>query len=144
MDWWIWILIGFACLAAEIVTAGGIILLFFGAAGLVVGVLVVVGLGGPLWWQILLFSVLSIVSLLTLRGPILRRMTATNVESDKVDSMLGDTVILMEQLAPGGNGKAEFRGTGWNVHNLEQETLAKGQRCRIEKVEGLNLWVRKE
>jgi membrane protein implicated in regulation of membrane protease activity len=71
-------------------------------------------------------------------------MKATNVESEKVDTMLGEPVTLMEDLAPGGIGKAEFRGTGWNVHNLGQETLAKGERCRIEKVEGVNLWVRKE
>jgi membrane protein implicated in regulation of membrane protease activity len=65
MDWWIWVLVGFACLVAEVVIPGGVVLLFFGAAALVLGAIVAAGLGGPLWFQLLEFSYLSVVSLLT-------------------------------------------------------------------------------
>ena len=68
------ILVGLGLLAVEVAMPGGIILLFFGVSAMIVGVLVALGLGGPPWFQVLLFSLLSVVSLLTLRGPILRRV----------------------------------------------------------------------
>ena len=67
MTWWIWIIFGLLLLAAEVMVPGGIIMLFFGAAALIVGLLVALGLGGPIWLQWALFSVVSVVSLLALR-----------------------------------------------------------------------------
>ncbi len=141
MTWWIWILIGLGCLALEVITPGGIIMLFFGVSAGVVGVLSGLGLGGPLWFQILLFSFLSVASLFTLRGPILRRMQTTPDASGTVDTLVGETAILLQSLSPGDIGKAELRGTGWNVQNVGQNQLAKGQRCTVKKVDGLNLMV---
>ena len=89
MTWWIWILVGLALLVVEIAIPGGIIMVFFAVAAMIVGVLVALGVGGPLWFQALLFSALSVVSLLTLRGPILRRMTSTDGSADQVDSIAG-------------------------------------------------------
>ena len=141
MPWWIWILIALACLALEVMTPGGIILLFFGVSAGVVGTLVAVGLGGPLWFQVLLFSFLSIVSVLTLRGPIVRRMRVTNAASRAVDSLVGERGVLLEDLSPGDIGKAELRGTSWNARNVGEVLLAKGQRCVVKEVDGVNLMI---
>ena len=51
---------------------------------------------------------------------------------------------LLEDLPPGAVGKAELRGSGWTVRSVEPKTLAKGARCRVERVEGLTLWIRPE
>ncbi len=40
MDWWIWLVLGFALLGAEMLAPGGLYLLFAGVAALSVGVLV--------------------------------------------------------------------------------------------------------
>ena len=144
MTWWIWILIGLGCLALEVMTPGGIIMLFFGVAAGIIGVLSAVGLGGPLWFQVLLFSFLSIVSLLTLRSPIVRRMNRTNVASDTVDNLVGETAILMQDLSPGDIGKAELRGTAWSAQNADDKPLVAGQRCAVSQIDGLNLMVRAE
>ena len=141
MPWWIWILIALACLALEVMTPGGIILLFFGVSAGVVGTLVAVGLGGPLWFQVLLFSFLSIVSVLTLRGPIVRRMRVTNAASRAVDLLVGERGVLLEDLSPGDIGKAKLRGTSWNARNVGEVLLAKGQRCVVKEVDGVNLMI---
>ena len=141
MPWWLWILVGLGLLIAEVAVPGGIILLFFGVAAVILGVLVVAGWGGPIWFQLTLFSMLSIVSLLTLRGPILRRMKATSTVSDSVDSLIGEPIILLEDLAPGAEGKAEMRGTSWIAKNVSTQALLKGQRCVVEAVKGLKLHV---
>ena len=41
-------------------------------------------------------------------------------------------------------GKAELRGTSWSARNRGAAALARGQRCVVEKVDGLMLWVRPE
>jgi membrane protein implicated in regulation of membrane protease activity len=142
MTWWIWVLAGLALFGLEALVPGGIIMVFFGVAALLVGVLVAVGMGGPLWFQWLLFSVVSVVSLLTLRGPILRRMNASAEGTETIDSLLGQQALAMEDLAPGAVGKAELRGTSWTAENVGDRTLTRGQHGIVERVEGLKLFVR--
>ncbi len=142
MDWWIWILGGLALLALEILIPGGVIFLFFGVAALIVGLRVALGLGGPLWFQWLLFSVLSIVSMLTLRRPILRRLHINLDEPDTIDNFRGERVRVAEELQPGAEGKGEFRGTHWTVENVGDTVLAADSSAIVERVEGLRLFIR--
>ncbi len=142
MTWWIWILSGLALLAVEIVIPGGIIMLFFGVSAMIVGVLVVLGVGGPLWFQAVLFSLLSVGSLLTLRGPILRRMNSTHSSDTDVDSFAGEQAVLLSDIAPGAEGRAELRGTTWSAQNIGDASLTKGQKCTVDRIDGLKLYVR--
>ncbi len=142
MTWWIWMLSGLALLALEIILPGGIIFLFFGVSAMIVGALVAMELGGPLWVQALVFAALSVVSLLTMRGPILRRMNARGLDVDKIDSLVGEDVVLTEEIGPHGNGKGELRGTSWTVINLGESTLSSGATRTVEQVDGVKLFVR--
>lgn len=144
MIWWYWMLLGLLLLGAEMITPGGFYILFFGLAALVVGGLSGVGLVQAEWLQWLLFSGLAILSLLVFRGPLLAWIKTQNVETPAVDSMGGETAIPLEDLAPGDTGKAELRGTTWTAHNAGSALLKKNQRCRVERVEGLTLWITAE
>jgi hypothetical protein len=143
MDWWVWVLVGLALLALELVTPGGFYVMFFGAAAVVVGALVGAGVGGPAWVQWLLFSVFSVVSLLLFRGRLLA-LTRTATTDRAVDALEGEVAVPLEDIAPGAVGQAELRGTAWAAHNGEARPLTKGQRCRVARVEGLTLWIRAE
>jgi membrane protein implicated in regulation of membrane protease activity len=142
MPWWLWVLFGLTLLLLEVLTPGGFVVLFFGIASVVVGVLVGLDVGGPAWFQWLLFSVLSVVSLLLFRGRLLAKFQSQAQESGgKIDTLVGEVVVLLEDLAPGAVGKAELRGTAWNTQNEGARPLSKGQRCRVQRVEGLTLWI---
>ena len=141
MLWWIWIILGFFLMLAELMTPGGFYLLFFGIAGLAVGFLTGLQLSGPLWTQWLLFSILSILSLLLFRRPLLKRLQI-NEPFAPVDSLLGETAVAVDEIPSEAIGKVELRGTSWNARNAGGSMLSRGQRCRVEKVEGLMLWVR--
>lgn len=144
MTWWYWMLVGLVLLGAEMVTPGGFYILFFGLAALAVGTLAGVGLVQEEWLQWLLFSGLAVLSLLVFRGPLLAWIKMQEVETPAVDSMGGETAIPLEDLAPGGTGRAELRGTTWTAHNAGPALLKKSQRCKVERVEGLTLWITAE
>jgi membrane protein implicated in regulation of membrane protease activity len=144
MIWWYWMLLGLVLLGAEMITPGGFYILFFGLAALVVGSLAGLGLVQAEWLQWLSFSGLAILSLLIFRGPLLAWIKTQEVESPAVDSMGGETAIPLEDLAPGDTGKAELRGTTWTAHNAGAALLKKNQRCKVERVEGLTLWITAE
>jgi membrane protein implicated in regulation of membrane protease activity len=144
MLWWVWILLGLGLLAGEMLTPGGFFVLFFGLAALLVGGLVALGFGGPEWAQWLLFSLLSVASMVGFRRRLVDRFSTPAQSGHKLDSLVGDVAVLTEDLAPGGVGKAELRGTSWSVRTREPHMLARGSRCTVERVEGLTLWVRPE
>jgi hypothetical protein len=142
MTWWVWLLVGLGLLGFEVLTPGGFFMLFFGLAALVVGALAGSGLTGPVWLQWLLFSMLSVGSLLVFRRPLLAWLQSP--EARGVASLVGDVAVLLADLPPGTVGKAELRGATWSVRHDGPETLARGSRCRVDRVDGLTLHVRPE
>jgi membrane protein implicated in regulation of membrane protease activity len=144
MIWWVWLLVGIALLAIEMLTPGGFFTIFFGVSALVVGVLARFGLAGPPWMQWLLFSVLSVASLLLFRKPLLEWMQKRETRRPEVDTLVGETAILLEKLEAGGVGKAELRGTSWTARSATGSPLPVGTRCRVERVDGLTLWLKPE
>ena len=142
MAWWIWVLAGLVLLGLELGTPGGFFLAFFGVAALVVGALAAAGLVEPVWLQWLLFSVLSVASVLLFRKPMLTWMKRHEPVRPDVDSLVGAEAVLTEDLPAGGVGKAELRGTSWNVRARAAGPIARGQRVQVEEVDGLTLWVK--
>jgi membrane protein implicated in regulation of membrane protease activity len=143
MDWWIWVLGGLVLLLAEVLTPGGFFVVFFGAGAILVGALKLLGWSGPGWAEWLVFTVLSVASLALFRRPLMRRFSLGG-KSKPVDRLEGETAIVTEDVAPGSVGKAEMRGASWTARSSGTIGLARGQRCRVERVEGLTLWLRAE
>jgi membrane protein implicated in regulation of membrane protease activity len=136
-------LLGLALLGLEILTPGGFYVLFFGISALAVGVLAGLGMIDPPWAQWLVFSVVSVVSLAVLRGPLLRRMGGP-ARPESIDTLEGEIATPLEDILPGAFGKAELRGTAWTARNIDERPLPRGQRCRVVGVNGLTITVRAE
>lgn len=139
--WWMWLLLGVFLAVVEILTPGTLVVIFFGVGAFAVGLLDLAGvsLGFPV--QGLLFVAISVASLLIFRKPLLRRMEATT-PAHKVDQLPGETAVAMEDIAPRAFGKVEMHGSAWNVQNIGETLIARTARCRVERVEGLTLYVR--
>jgi len=142
MPWWTWIAAGALLLVAEAVLPTDFFLVFFGAAGLVVGLALLAGLHAPAWAQWLLFAALSIASLVVVR-PRLRRALGKDRMLGHTE-LVGEVVIAGQEIAADGNGQGELRGTVWKIHNAGGEPLRAGERCRVARVEGLTLHVTRE
>jgi membrane protein implicated in regulation of membrane protease activity len=139
MDWWIWTLIGFFFLALEFVSTT-MHSAFFAAGAFLVAILVASHVGGPLWAQLLVFTLFSLITLLLLRPLVVKKLKLSVTKV--VDTMIGEQAVLMEDVAPAGLGKAEMRGSTWNARNIGETSLSRGQRATVERVEGLVLHIR--
>jgi len=143
MIWWYWVLLGLVLLAVELATPGGFFFIFFAVAGLVIGLLELMGIVEADWLQWVLFSLLSIVCLAVFRKPLLERMRASE-RTDVVDSLIGEVAVAATAIPSGQYGRAELRGSTWNARNVDDGMLNAGERCRVVAVRGLEIDIRPE
>jgi membrane protein implicated in regulation of membrane protease activity len=142
MEWWIWILLGLLLLVAALVTPGGFYFIFFGVGAIAVGVLAGFNAAGPLWFQFISFSALSLLALWLFREKLLR--LTRGGPRQRIDSLIGETAMGADEIPVNGFGKVEMRGTSWNARNTGDKPLKRGERAKVERVEGLTLFVRPE
>lgn len=138
MAWWLWMLVGLGLLVVEMVTPGGLFALFFGVGALCVAPLALVGMPAILQW--IAFTALSLVLLATLRAPLQARLAGRG--APRMDDLVGEEVVLLQDVPAGGTGQAELRGVPWTARAASGIALRAGQRGRVERVEGLVLWIR--
>jgi membrane protein implicated in regulation of membrane protease activity len=140
MSWWIWVLIGFGILALEL-TAATLHVGFFAVGAIVVAALVAAGVDLPLWAQLVIFTVVSLIAFFFLRPVLVRKLKLD--QKKVVDSLVGEQAIALEDMsAGGGNGRAEMRGSTWGARNVGETALLRGQRCTVAAVDGLVIHVR--
>lgn len=139
MTWWMWVLLGFLLLGMELATTT-LHLAFFGIGAIVVALIVSLGYGGPLWAQILTFTAISVVLLLFRKRLLL--LAHYTPQTSEIDTLVGETAVTAQEIGINDIGKAELRGTSWTARNVSQRVIAAGERCRVERVEGLTLCVK--
>lgn len=141
MPWWVWLVGGLVLLTLELVTPGLLVFLFLGAASMLVGLVAALDTELPLWIELAAFSILSVVLLTVVRGPLLARLKGRPQDPTGVDPLVGETATPKQDLAPGAEGQGELRGTVWKVRNECGEPIAAGTRCRVVRVDGLTLGI---
>lgn len=141
--WWHWLVLGLLLMLGELVTPGGFYIIFFGIGALLVGLLAGADFAGPVWTQLLLFSILSVGLLLVFRARLLQWMQV-DPQLPAVDALVGQVAVATGRLEPGGIGKVELRGASWSARNVSDAAVGPGSRCRVLRVDGLMLDVTPE
>lgn len=137
MTWWIWAVIGGLLFVVEL-AGPGFFVIFFAAGALCVALTLALLPELSLWAQLGIFSVTSVVSLLVFR----KRLTAAfGQEATSSEDLLRDIATALDDIAPGGIGKAELRGTPWKARNNGAAPIGKGQRCKVQSVDGLTILI---
>jgi membrane protein implicated in regulation of membrane protease activity len=139
MAWWIWVLAAFLLLTIEFFATTAHIG-FFAIGAFLVAILVGAGVPMPLWGQLLTFSISSVILLVFVRPIVVRKLGLSVTKN--VDALVGEQAVVLSDLAPADEGKAEMRGSTWTARNVGETPLIKGQRCIVEKVVGLTIYVR--
>ena len=60
-----------------------------------------------------------------------------------VDNLEQEIAVATEVIAVGATGQAELRGSTWQARNIDTVDLKAGDRCRVDRVDGLVLSIRK-
>jgi membrane protein implicated in regulation of membrane protease activity len=139
MEWWVWVVMGVILLVVEMATPGGLFAVFFGVGAFVIAPVAASGASPAVQWA--LYTVVSLALLLTLRNALAKRFNARS--GVPVENLVGELAVLLEDIPAGGEGRAELRGTPWSARTAGA-ALSKGQRCRVERVDGLTIWLRAE
>ena len=90
--------------------------------------------------MILLFSLISIVSLALFRRQMLKSFQP-DPQAPEVDALIGQVAVAIDDVSPGAIGKVELRGSAWTARNEAGVTVARGARCRVTRVDGLMLFI---
>ena len=139
MSYSVWFILGFILLVAELFAPSGFYLFVFGLAGLIMGTLRLIGLGGPEWVQFCTYGVIAMALLLFLRKKLLGKLDVPGHDED--DSLIGEEVIINETIEPQEKGKGEARGSVWQVKNCRETTLERGQKAKVVRRSKLMLEV---
>ena len=141
MPWWGWIAVGSIILIGEIVISTDFYLVFFAAGALIVGLLGLLGVPLPIPAQWLLVALLSIGALVLFRTRLRKKIATREQDVDRLEEKVA---IATEPIPAGGTGHAELRGSTWSARNIGEVALEPGDRCRVDKVDGLVLSLRKD
>ncbi len=115
----IWFLLGLVLALLEFAVPG-VILVFFGAGAWIVAITTYIGLTGSFESQILLFSISSIVLLVTLRkwirGKFLGHVSDEQDLTVNLDEFTGKSGLVLKEVMRGQPGGAvEFTCAKWNA-----------------------------
>jgi len=140
MPWWGWILVGSLLLGSEMLVDAGLYLLFLGVGAFAVGLIDLTEPGWPLWGEWLAFAGFAGASTVVFRRRLYGKL---HPEAPEIgNSVVGETVLLAETLAPGAEGRADLRGSAWTIRNSGDQPLPAGTRARVDAIDGFVLELR--
>lgn len=141
--WVIWVIVALFFIIFEIFTAGFAVACFsVGAVAAAIGA----ALGLGLAWQLVLFSVFTIVAFVTVRPFMLKHFYKSDEAQRKsnVDALIGRTAKVTEEINNAeGKGRVAIDGDDWRAISSDAAVIAEGEKVRVEKVESIVLTVSK-
>ena len=140
MNWaaiiWLILLVVFLIAEASTVT---MVSLWFAAGAL--GALVVSLFQGAVWLQITLFVLVSVV-LLTLLRPLARKHFTPKLTATNVDSVIGSQGLVTVAIDNvNAVGQVKLGGMEWTARSTSGEPIAEGTRIRVDRIEGVKVFV---
>lgn len=139
MAWWLWLVLGGALAALELLGDAAFYFVFLGAAAVLVGLLELAGAGLPTWAQWLLFAASSVVSMVLFRRKLYERMRGGLPGFD--DTSAGAVVNVRENVAAGGRTRVEMRGSEWTATNVGAAAIAAGTQARVVETKGTHVTI---
>jgi membrane protein implicated in regulation of membrane protease activity len=135
--WLIWFLAGVGVMLAELAVPGFVII-FFGL-GCLGAAAVAAFVPEAYSAQVIVFLLVSVISLLTLRKVAMRIFVGGSESSQKDDVgniAVGARITVDQDIEPGRVTRVRYRGTNWDAVSLDQ--IAAGSEAEITGVDKAN------
>ena len=143
MTWWAWMILGAVLLGAELFAVDAqFYLVFLGVSAAVVGLATMFGVTLPEWGQWLVFAAISIFFFVTFRKALYVKIRGGGEGYQQ--RYVGEIVTVADEVAAGGRGRAQYRGSDWNIQNIGESAITAGGQAKVVEVDGLTLKVEAE
>lgn len=140
MDWiWIWVAVIVLSLVVEFSTLDMVSL--WTAIGGVIA-LILAATGVKLEIQLIVFFVVSIVLLLSLRKIALKYLLKNNTKTG-TDALIGKTFRLLSPITEDEMGTIKINGVVWNVTTENNTEITEGEKVEIVRLQGNKFIVKK-
>ena len=135
-----WFILGLLLFLLELVLPGFFIF-FFGLGAWVVSLICLIGNPG-VNLQIIIFAIVSVITLMTLRRIIQKKFFySKGTESEDVeDEFTGREALSLADFGPGKKGAVEFKGTKWKAESKSE--IKEGEQVIITEKENFTLIVK--
>ena len=135
----IWLILLVVLVAGEAITVGLTFIWF--AAGALGGLLVSV-LGGAVWLQVVVFLILSAVTLVLVR-PAAAKLLTPGISPTNADRVLSQIALVTEEIDNiAETGQVKLFGQVWTARSDSGEVIPAQSRVRILRIEGVKVFVR--
>lgn len=137
--WWIWMIIAAFFMISEIFTAG-FFLLCFGIGAAAAGVLALLGSG--MAWQLLVFSVMSLVVFAASRR-FANKVSKEQPPGIGADRFVGKECVVLEDVSNQQNtGRVRMGTEEWRATSATGEVIASGTQVIVTSLSGTRLVVK--
>ena len=128
---WLLVLIAFA--------VGGLTSIWFAVGAL--GALITAGLGFGFWPQIIVFLVLSGVTLALVR-PLAKKLLKPGYSATNADRVIGAVGLVTEEVDNmAGKGLVNLSGQVWSARAQDEQNIPAGQEVRVLRIQGVKVIV---
>lgn len=133
--WQLWLAVTLLCLVVELMSGDLFVACFaFGAFITIFAA----ALGVPVVWQVVIFAVVSVLSLFLIRPALLKRLHKNaDPRVSNVDAIIGRTGRVSEAIEAGAFGRVALDGDDWKARHVNGDAVEKGAIVRIIGIKGI-------
>ena len=125
--WQVWAVVAVLCLILELSSGDFFIICF--SIGAVFGV-ISAAVGLSVYWQLFIFAVFSLLSVIFVRPVALRWLHKNDPnKASNADALLGRTGRVTEEIKTGNSGYVQIDGDLWKA--VSNENISKGETVRV-------------
>ncbi|MCR5676529.1 MAG: NfeD family protein [Agathobacter sp.] len=137
----IWLIMLIAFTAVELLTVG-LVSIWLAVGALFA--LIVAAVSGPIWLQIVVFFVVSLITLLATR-PLARKYVNRRILPTNADSLVGEVLAVKETVDNRNEtGMGVIHGKEWTLRSTKDETvIPEGTLVKVTQIQGVKLIVEK-
>ncbi len=113
--------------------------IWFAAGSLVAAV--AAALGAEFWLQVVLFTLVSVLLLLTVRS-LVRKYFNPSIQKTNAESLIGTEVYVTASVDNlRAQGQVKVNGIEWAARSTDGKPIDEGTLVRIDRIEGVKLFV---
>ncbi len=116
-----------------------LICIWFAAGSLGAFLAAAAGLGP--FWQIVIFTAVSILLLIFTR-PLLKKLMVSKVTPTNLDAEIGKIAVVTEEINPAQNtGRVKIGGVNWRARTGDGSVIPAGATVQVERISGTTAYV---